>query len=104
MSAMLQGTPKPVEKPAPSPKREWPEAEQPTLDSGELNPFHVNSTGELDEIDTIFQTGTFGEESGFETEDPMAWLRERGLEIEEDAEVISPAAAPQRHRRRIRDA
>ena len=93
VSAMLQGTPKPVEKPAPSPKREWPEAEQPTLDSGELNPFHVNSTGELDEIDTIFQTGTFGEESGFETEDPMAWLRERGLEIEEDAEVISPAAA-----------
>lgn len=92
VSAMLQGTPKPVEKPAPSPK---PMAGSRAANAGfrQLNPFHVNSTGELDEIDTIFQTGTFGEELGFETETPMAWLRERGLEIEEDAEVLSPAAA-----------
>ncbi len=91
VSAMLQGTAKPTEK-APPPSHDWLEAEKSVLESGELNPFHLKSTGELDEIDAIFETGTFPDDSGQVAEDPVAWLRERGLEIEEDAEVLSPGA------------
>ncbi len=85
VSAMLEGTPKPAEKPTDS-GDDWLNSQDSLLDSGTLNTFEVKNTGELEEIDELFKTDSLRKPvtSSLNAEDPMAWLRDAGIELDEE--------------------
>lgn len=89
VSAMLQGTPKPADKPALNDDDDWMKAPDSPFDTGSLDPFQATNTGELSEIEALFQTGGLSKPvtSGLNADDPVAWLREAGIEIPDEEEL-----------------
>ncbi|MBE2267750.1 MAG: tetratricopeptide repeat protein [Anaerolinea sp.] len=93
VSAMLEGTPKPNEKP-PMSGQDWLKSQSSLTDSAVLHTFEAKNTSELDEIDALFATGDLSDAtSGFDTDDPIAWLRSAGIEVNEDEEPPQSSAS-----------